>query len=658
MKQIYKKYGVKHAISFHTSIKAADSFREQQDVLNCLQPQAENFHISSHKSAGERKLLLDEFKRSPRALMTNARCLTEGIDVPAIDCVVFADPKQSTTDVVQASGRAMRRVDGKKYGYIVVPIVVPEGMEFDEFAETTAFKTIVRIITALSVHDTRIVDELRAIHHGRISKGKIIKIDGKVPVGMRMSLDRFAEAVSTKLWKGVARANWLPFEEARAFVHKLKLKSFLRDWLAYCRSKKKPNDIPANPASVYAKSGWISWGDWLGNGQRKGGWRNFEEARAFVQDLGLKSTTGWSAYCRSGQKPDDIPAYPRSVYAESGWKGIGDWLGTGNRYRGDWRNFKEARAFVQSLGFKSGKDWHSYCRSGQRPNDIPANPHVVYANSGWIRMSDWLGNGQRKGDWRNFEEARAFVQDLGLKSGKQWSAYCRSGKKPDDIPASPDSVYAKSSWISMGDWLGTGNRKGDWRNFEEARAFMQNLGLNSGKQWAAYCRSGQKPNDIPAAADRVYAECGWNGWNDFLGTGNRDRGDWRNFVEARAFVQNLGLESETDWRKYCRSGQKPDDIPAAPDRTYAESGWVDWGDWLGTGNRSGGNWRSFEEARAFVQSLGIKSETEWREYRRSGQKPDDIPANPDRSYANSGWIDWGDWLGTGRRKSGSGLRPL
>src|SRR5262249_25980265 len=378
LKQVYKKYDVKHAISSHASIRAADRFREQQDVLNSLQPTAKNFHISSHKSAGERKLLLDEFKAAPRALMTNARCLTEGIDVPAIDCVMFADPKQSTTDVVQASGRAMRNAKGKKCGYIVLPIVVPEGKEFDEFAETTAFRTVVRIITALSVHDTRIVDELRAMHYGHVPSGKIIKIEGNVPVGMHMSLDRFAEAISLKMSENVARVNWLPLEKARAFVRSLGLKS-VKDWHAYCRSEQKPDDIPAGPYAVYANSGWISWVDWLGDGQRKGGWRNFEEARAFVQDLGLKSTTGWSEYCRSGQKPDDIPAYPRSVYAESGWNGIGDWLGTGNRNRGNWRNFNEARAFVRNLGFKSGKDWHSYCRSGERPNDIPANPHVVYA---------------------------------------------------------------------------------------------------------------------------------------------------------------------------------------------------------------------------------------------------------------------------------------
>ena len=174
LKRIYKKYEIKHAISFHSSIRAADRFRAQQDVLNCLQPRASNFHISSHKTAGERKLLLDEFKAAPRALMTNARCLTEGIDVPAIDCVLFADPKQSATDIVQASGRAMRLYKGKKYGYIVVPIVVPENTEFAEFAETTAFRTIVRIITALSVHDKRIVDELRTMHRQGASRHALV----------------------------------------------------------------------------------------------------------------------------------------------------------------------------------------------------------------------------------------------------------------------------------------------------------------------------------------------------------------------------------------------------------------------------------------------------------------------------------------------------
>jgi hypothetical protein len=54
------------------------------------------------------------------------------------------------------------------------------------------------------------------------------------------------------------------------------------------------------------------------------------------------------------------------------------------------------------------------------------------------------------------------------------------------------------------------------------------------------------------------------------------------------------------------------------------------------------------KARGFVRNLGLKSETEWRDYRRSGRKPADIPSNPNRTYADSGWAGMADWLGTDR----------
>src|SRR5262249_10756703 len=188
---------------------------DQQDVLNRLRPRTTNLHISSRKTAGQRADLLREFEHEPRALMTNARCLTEGVDVPAIDCVVFADPKQSRIDIVQAAGRALRTSPGKDYGYILLPIVVSGEMDFEEFAETTAFRQVVRIVAALSTQDERIVDEFRAIQQGRRPTGKIVEIAGDVPVGIRMSLGRFAEAISTRIWESVGRANLRPFQEAR-----------------------------------------------------------------------------------------------------------------------------------------------------------------------------------------------------------------------------------------------------------------------------------------------------------------------------------------------------------------------------------------------------------------------------------------------------------
>jgi hypothetical protein len=109
-------------------------------------------------------------------------------------------------------------------------------------------------------------------------------------------------------------------------VHRLGLKSNI-DWVDYCKSGKKPNDIPASPKYIYAEAGWSSWGDWVGTGKRRGGWQLFKKARAFVRGLGLKSVAEWNAYSKSGKKPDDIPAYPRQTYLNEGWAGYGDWLG-------------------------------------------------------------------------------------------------------------------------------------------------------------------------------------------------------------------------------------------------------------------------------------------------------------------------------------------
>jgi hypothetical protein len=139
---------------------------------------------------------------------------------------------------------------------------------------------------------------------------------------------------------------------------------------------------------------------------------------------------------------------------------------------------------------------------------------------------------------------------------------------------------------------------------------------------------------------------------DWLGTGRiaDHLREYQPFKKARAFVHRLGLKSRDDWQEYCQLGKKPDGIPAKPQRTYAKSGWVGWGNWLGTGTIAPRlrAYRSFERARALARGLKLKSYQEWREYCKSGKRPADIPTNPNIVYSDAGWIGWGDWLGTGR----------
>ena len=155
------------------------------------------------------------------------------------------------------------------------------------------------------------------------------------------------------------------------------------DWVQYCKSGNKPNDIPSHPNGTYKNKGWISWGDFFGTGtvapQNKQ-FRTFADARKFVQTLGLKGQKEWDQYCASGEKPNDIPSNPNQNYKNKEWKSMGDWLGTGTVAFKDkqYRSFADARKFVQTLGLKGHGDWKKYCVSGNKPDDIPSHPWLVY----------------------------------------------------------------------------------------------------------------------------------------------------------------------------------------------------------------------------------------------------------------------------------------
>jgi len=256
-----------------------------------------------------------------------------------------------------------------------------------------------------------------------------------------------------------------------------------------------------------------------------------------------------------------------------------------------------------------------------------------------------------KKQFRSFEDARKFVHSLKLKDSTNWINYCKSGKKPDDIPSDPRKVY-KKEWKSMGDWLDTGviasfNRT--YKSFSNARKFVHSLKLKNGSEWKTYCKSGKKPDDIPNTPLSVYKK-EWRGVGDWLGTGRiaTMKKEFLSFLEARQFVHSLNIKSNGEWRNYSKSGKKPNDIPATPARTYKNKGWINEGDWLGTGTIASYNvqFRSFFEAKKFVQTLKLQNEKEWREFTKSGNKPVDIPTTPARHYKKE-WTSMGDWLGTG-----------
>lgn len=126
-------------------------------------------HVDGTMSATQRDEELMWLKAQPEndmecRMLTNARCLSEGVDVPSLDAVVFVSPKNSQVDVVQAVGRVMRRSEGKKYGYIIIPVVIPEQVEGDEvLSKHPNFKVVWTVLNALRAHDDRFNAEVNKI---------------------------------------------------------------------------------------------------------------------------------------------------------------------------------------------------------------------------------------------------------------------------------------------------------------------------------------------------------------------------------------------------------------------------------------------------------------------------------------------------------------
>jgi predicted helicase len=97
-------------------------------------------------------------------ILTNARCLSEGVDVPALDSVIFFHPRNSMVDVVQSVGRVMRKSEDKDYGYIILPVAIPPGVSPSQaLNDNTRFRVVWQILNALRAHDDRFNAKVNSI---------------------------------------------------------------------------------------------------------------------------------------------------------------------------------------------------------------------------------------------------------------------------------------------------------------------------------------------------------------------------------------------------------------------------------------------------------------------------------------------------------------
>ena len=224
LRKVMDKYPVNNAVSFHSSIEKA---RRNSSIHTYITKQygynpISTYTVSGKQPTSQRNDIVSDFAKTKKALITNARCLTEGVDVPNIDCIVFADPKRSKIDIVQALGRALRKKDGKKWGYVILPIVYGDDNEIDN----ESFNDVVSIIRGLAANDERIIEYFRT---KTSSKGGGNKVESSDSVFEMISEEDLSDQLNIKVWEKLSKFNWMPFKNAKDYVKNLNIRS-ISEW--------------------------------------------------------------------------------------------------------------------------------------------------------------------------------------------------------------------------------------------------------------------------------------------------------------------------------------------------------------------------------------------------------------------------------------------
>ena len=182
----------------HKAVAFCSSIPASKQIVNCFTKLREKFyssltpkeraervaveaeHVDGTMGAGKRQQLLawlDGVSADSNTchILSNVRCLSEGVDVPSLDAILFLSAKNSQVDVVQSVGRVMRRAPGKKYGYVIIPVVVPPDMSPEEALDSSdVYNVVWTVLNALRAHDDHFDAEINKIDLNKKASGKII----------------------------------------------------------------------------------------------------------------------------------------------------------------------------------------------------------------------------------------------------------------------------------------------------------------------------------------------------------------------------------------------------------------------------------------------------------------------------------------------------
>jgi hypothetical protein len=262
---------------------------------------------------------------------------------------------------------------------------------------------------------------------------------------------------------------------------------------------------------------------------------SYSKCKKWIQENSLtkkiKTRQGWLKITK--KLPPFIPKDTEGVYGKQGsWKGWGDFLGTGNKRKGDFLSYEETKKWIQKNSvtkkIKNRRSWDKITK--KLPSFIAKNPKQYYKRTGeWKGWGDFLSvHNYRNRKYLNYTETKKWVKKNNLtkniKTSPEWDKI-KINKLPPFIPKSPNSAYKKTGeWKGWGDFLGTkriSTKDMVFYNYIKTKKWIKNnpltKNIKSIKEWLKIKH--KLPSFIPKSPCGVYTRTKeWKSWGDFLGT--------------------------------------------------------------------------------------------------------------------------------------------
>ena len=260
---------INHLITYHSTIARASKFSNFLHKINKLIYGEEMYicGIDGNDPMAVRKTIITEFSEDAKGVLCSARVLNEGVNIPVVDSVCFVDGRDSTIDIVQCVGRALRIYEGKNIAYIIIPIFINDiNNDFDN----DEFGTIIRVLKALKSTDEGIAEYFHLRRNGDIYNRKVIVNEyyDKVNFSKEINIEEWESNIDGKIWKMVDDWNYkyntlkefvktnnnkLPVEESKDATE-----NRLGKWCSRQRLNKKNGKISNEKIKLLEEmDGWI-----------------------------------------------------------------------------------------------------------------------------------------------------------------------------------------------------------------------------------------------------------------------------------------------------------------------------------------------------------------------------------------------------------------